>query len=282
LSSFGERLLETFSSKGNLCVGLDPSPEILKAWDLPVSVVGLRDFGNQVLDCLGEGVGIIKPQVAFYESFGSIGFSILEELLVRAKKEELFVIGDAKRGDIGSTMTGYYNAWLSETAPFVVDALTLSPYLGFGALEPIIEMAHKSGRGVFVLVATSNPEATEVQLAKTEYSSVAKSVFTYSEALNRKLAPGESIGPVGAVLGATLDLSKYGLDTKALTNVPILAPGFGSQGVLLSDSRAIYGKLAHQVVYNVSRSVLSVGAIDLAAAIESASIELAQSLSGDL
>jgi orotidine-5'-phosphate decarboxylase len=281
LSSFSERLLETFTRNGNLCVGLDPSPEILSAWNQPFSISGLRDFGNQVLDLVSDEVGIIKPQVAFYESFGSGGFKVLEDLLERASSEGLLVIGDAKRGDIGSTMDGYYNGWLSETAPFVVDALTLSPYLGFGSLEPVIEKAHNFGKGVFVLVATSNMEAYEIQSAKTKDSTVARSVFVALESMNNKFSTNGSLGSVGAVLGATLDLGKYGLDLESKTNVPILAPGFGSQGASLSRARSIYGNFAQQVIYSVSRSVLSAGAVGFAAAVKESSLELAAGIRGE-
>ena len=280
MSSFGEKLIETFSRSGNLCVGLDPHPKILESWNLGNTVAGLREFGDRVLDAVAGNSGIIKPQVSFYESFGSGGFKVLEDLLQRASSLGLLVIADAKRGDIGTTMDGYYQAWLSEAAPFLCDALTLSPYLGFGSLEVVIEKANQNNKGVFVLVATSNKEAVEIQLARTATGSVAKSIYSHLEEINLRLHPSLSLGSAGAVLGATLDLGDFGIEKDVSSHVPILAPGFGAQGAMLSDAKRLYALLSPQVIYNVSRSVLSMEPRLVANAISEASAELAASLDG--
>ena len=157
--------VETAFSTGQLCVGIDPHAELLLDNGFEDSVVGLKSFSFAMLDAISESATIVKPQVAFYERFGAKGLLVLEELLSEASKRKLFVIADAKRGDIGSTMQGYADAWLSKDAPFICDALTVSPYLGVGAMENAVSTAIDRNKGLFVLAATSNSEAATIQRA---------------------------------------------------------------------------------------------------------------------
>lgn len=283
-SSFGIRLADAFVAHGQLCVGVDPHSALLEDWGLSDDVAGLESFSNTVIDEAAGRVGIIKPQVSFFERFGSKGFAVLESVCERATQAGLLVIMDIKRGDIGSTMDGYFEAWLGQSAPFICDAVTVSPYLGFDSLKPFMAAATERGKGVFVLAATSNPEAAVLQQAMvTEDSSVAASVWAGLESVNNITAlPGQSIGNFGAVLGATLNLNRFGLGQVTTTAqpvaTPILAPGFGAQGARLADAGRLFGVAAHQTIASVSRSVLQAGALGLDTAIDQAKQELAEGL----
>ena len=279
-TSFGVKLSESFKKYGQLCIGIDPHASLLSGWGLEDNVQGLESFTNSVLDSAVGRVGIIKPQVSFFERHGSRGFAALEKLAERAAQTDLLVIMDAKRGDIGTTMDAYFDAWLGQNAPFVSDALTVSPYLGFGSLKDTLSGALERGKGVFVLAATSNPEGASVQRASLGEKTLAKSIWDSLSEINAVTAAGKAkLGSFGAVLGATLSLQSFGLgavlDGQSNSATPILAPGFGAQGAELSASKQLFGAGAAQVIHSVSRSVLQAGATVLAKSIESAKAELA-------
>lgn len=281
-SSFGSRLQKGFEKYGQLCVGIDPHAALLEEWALEDTVEGLRSFSFAVLEAAVDRVAVIKPQVSFFERHGSKGFEVLEQLALRAAESDIQVIMDAKRGDIGSTMDGYFDAWLGKTAPFVCDALTVSPYLGFDSLQTVMSEALERGKGLFILAATSNPEGKQVQRAKNGETSVAAEIYAALEAANRVSADANArVGSFGAVVGATLNLSAFGLasiqsDASQLT--PLLAPGFGAQGAQLSDAGDLFGASANRVLASVSRSVLSAGGLQIANAIDAAKAELAAGL----
>ena len=185
--SFGSQLVRTFEQFGHLCVGIDPHPHLLEAWGLGDTSDSLLTFGKTVIDaCQGE-IGIIKPQVAFFERHGSKGFAVLEELSEYAASAKLLVIMDAKRGDIGTTMDGYFDAWLGKAAPYFADALTVSPFLGFDSLLPTLSEAHERGKGVFMLAATSNEEAKELQSSTFDGNTVAGTIWNKLNAANRAI-----------------------------------------------------------------------------------------------
>jgi len=282
-ASFGSRLATAFAQHGQLCVGVDPHSALLTDWGLTDDVAGLETFARSVVAAAAGQVGIIKPQVSFFERFGSRGFAVLEKLGEEAREAGLLVIMDAKRGDIGSTMDAYFDAWLGKSAPFYSDALTVSPYLGFDSLKPFMAGAVERGKGLFVLSATSNPEGAALQTALTDEKTIAASIFDGLTNVNAITSgPGELMGSFGAVLGATLNLSRFGLG-ELLTipqpiTTPILAPGFGAQGATLGQIRGLFGVAADQVIASVSRSVLGAGPGGISAAIESAKAELAQGL----
>lgn len=278
--SFGSKLADSFAKYGQLCVGIDPHSALLSQWGLEDDVNGLEKFANAVLDSAVSRVGIIKPQVSFFERHGSKGFAVLERLAARAAETDLLVIMDAKRGDIGTTMDAYFDAWLGRNAPFICDALTVSPYLGIGSLNDTLSGSAERGKGVFVLAATSNPEGASVQRATIGGKTLAKSIWESLEEINAVTASGNArFGSFGAVLGATLNLQSFGLgevmNGQPYAATPILAPGFGAQGAELSASKQIFGEAASQVIHSVSRSVLQTGEAGLAKAIDSAKAELA-------
>lgn len=269
MSSFGDRLQQGFKSKGQLCVGIDPSYEQLQSWGLPQSKDGVRSFSMAVLDAAADQVAVVKPQVAFFEQFGSAGFEVLVDVMQEASSRGLLVIADAKRGDIGSTMNGYARAWLSEDAAFVCDALTVSPYLGPESLDQTVELALSNNRGLFILAATSNPEARSFQSAITSGSSVARDVYDYATG-HRKGA----LGSVGVVIGATVDCALLGIDVEKPSNVPVLVPGFGSQGVDLLNAGQLLKAFAPVSICSVSRSVAGSSKQGLAERISMAKSEL--------
>jgi orotidine-5'-phosphate decarboxylase len=270
VSSFGLRLLNAFRLRGHLCVGIDPSLEQLRSWNLPETAEGARSFAMEVLDAAAGQVGVIKPQVSFFEQFGPAGFQVLSEIMQEATARDLLVIADAKRGDIGSTMEGYVNAWLSKEAVFVCDALTLSPYLGADSLNQTVRAALDNKRGLFILAATSNPEALKLQGAIGDGKSVARSVFDYAIAQSQG-----ALGSIGVVIGATVDAHALGIDLTVPSSIPVLVPGFGSQGAELSTAGALMNAFAPVCIYSVSRSVAGATKDGISHRIESANSELA-------
>ena len=277
-ASFGSRLADVLETTGGLCVGIDPHAWLLDEWGLPTSAAGVRELGLRAVEATAGSAGVVKPQVAFFERWGSAGFAALEDVLAAARDAGLIVIGDAKRGDVGSTMDGYAEAWFAPDSPLRVDALTVSPYLGFDSLRSTIDRARQVGAGVFVLAATSNPEARAGQTARVagpDGTSRALAAGIVDQVRDDDQAAGETrLGSVGLVLGATVDLASYGIDTAALTGVPVLAPGFGHQGARVSDLTALYGAAARTVLVSTSRGVLAAGPDGMAAAVRDAAEEV--------
>lgn len=254
---FGSRLQAAMAARGPLCVGIDPHPSLLAAWGLADDVDGLRRFSHTVVESVASLAAAVKPQVALYERHGSAGMAVLEELLAAAAASGVLSIADAKRGDIGSTMAAYADAWLRDGSPLAADSVTLSPYLGFESLRPALDLAAATGRGVFVLALTSNPEGASVQHAGGD-DSVARRIATAAAAENSRY-PG-TMGSVGLVVGATVGqaLEDLGLDLAAVRG-PVLAPGLGAQGATPADLRATFGSAYPLVLGTSSRDILSAG-----------------------
>lgn len=281
-TSFASRLQGSFDRYGQLCIGVDPHQSLLHDWGLDDSAQGLQTFAFSVLDAAVGRAAAIKPQVSFFERHGSRGFAVLESFAERAATADIQVIMDAKRGDIGSTMDGYFDAWLSKTAPFVCDALTVSPYLGFDSLNEVMSGALENGKGLFVLAATSNPEGKSTQRAKFEEQTIAANIWNKLESVNQINAdPNAMLGSFGAVVGATLNLHAFGLSSIQIEQsliTPILAPGFGAQGAMLVEARELFGNSANRVLASVSRSILNAGVSQIGNAIDQANAELAAGL----
>lgn len=263
---FGERLQRAFTAHGRLCVGIDPHAWLLADWGLPDSAAGVESFGRQVVAAAAGLVGIVKPQVAFFERFGSAGYMALERTLADARAAGLLVIADVKRGDLGTSSEAYAQAWLGAGSPLEVDAITLSAYMGVGSLDAAIGLAGDSGKGLFLLSATSNPEAAVIQRAVVADGdraglSVARAILDDVAERNAAATTGP-LGSIGVVLGATLDLAGFGIDVAAAPSValsPVLAPGFGHQGADVANLNALYGGYARGVIVSESRSVLAAG-----------------------
>lgn len=268
-ASFGARLDAIVAARGRLCVGIDPHAELLDRWGLDDSAASAREFGLRVVDAVAGRAGIVKPQVAFFERHGSAGYLALERVLAEARAAGLLVIADAKRGDIGSSIEGYGDAWLTPGSSLEADALTVNPYLGLGALEPVRRTAERAAKGLFVLAATSNPEGIALQRSVLQQSSragssVAQAIVSGVMAWNESAseAADRVSGSMGVVIGATVDLPATGLDIGTQTpspGLPILAPGFGHQGGEIADMRGVFGAFAGGVIVSESRSILSAG-----------------------
>jgi orotidine-5'-phosphate decarboxylase len=252
---FGARVTTAVSLRGPLCVGIDPHPELLRAWELPTDAGGLERFAETCVEALGGEIAVVKPQSAFFETYGSRGIAVLERLIAEFRRSGALVLLDVKRGDVGSTMAAYAAAYLADGAPLAADAITLSPYLGFGSLEPALAAAEQTGRGVFVLARTSNPEGASVQQATGDGGrSIAQAMVDEAAARNTGMSP---LGTVGLVIGATVGAG-HGLDLSSL-NGTILAPGFGAQGGTVADLRAIFGDSLRHVLPSSSRGILRHG-----------------------
>ncbi|MER7517459.1 orotidine-5'-phosphate decarboxylase [Streptomyces sp. NPDC126499] len=252
--SFGTRLRSAMDERGPLCVGIDPHAALLDSWGLADDIAGLERFTYTVVEALAGTVAVFKPQAAFFERFGSRGVAVLERAVADLREAGGLVVMDAKRGDIGSTMAAYAEAFLRKDSPLFSDALTVSPYLGYGSLKPAVDLARESGAGLFVLALTSNPEGAEVQRAVREDGrTVGATMLAHLAEENAGESP---MGSFGAVVGATLgDLSAFDLDI----NGPLLAPGIGAQGATAADLPAVFGAAVRNVVPNVSRGVLKEG-----------------------
>ncbi len=255
-SAFAVRIAAAVRQHGPLCAGIDPSAELLHGWELEDGPKGLRTFGRVCIEAFAGTVGVIKPQVAFFERHGSAGLAELERLISDASAAGLVVIADAKRGDIDSTAAAYADAWLSDGSPLAADAVTVHPYLGLGALAPCIELAGKTGRGVIVVTRSSNPEGRSLQEATTASgASVEDELLQEIAAWNA--APGIPAGTVGAVIGATLTPSAFALSQ--LGGV-IVAPGLGAQGAGPKEVGALFaGCPPGTVVASSSRGLLRAG-----------------------
>ncbi|MGB4778433.1 orotidine-5'-phosphate decarboxylase [Microbacterium sp.] len=266
MSTFGERVRAAIAAHGRLCVGIDPHETLLHDWGLPVDASGVREFGLRTVDAAASRVGIVKPQVSFFERFGSAGFAALEGVMAAARAAGLIVIADAKRGDIGTTMDAYADAWLTPGAPLEADALTANPYLGVGTLTHAFDLAEAHGKGVLVLAATSNPDAFTAQRALlSDGATVSAGIIAEVSARNAQRTPPGEWAALGFVVGATVDWHEAGLSVP-VPSAPILAPGFGHQGAAPADL-VRYGTAAATVVASESRSILSAGPDHLAARI---------------
>ena len=256
MTGFGARLAEAKALRGPLCLGIDPHPALLEAWGLPTTPDGLAAFCDTCIEAFA-GFAVVKPQVAFFEAYGSLGYAVLERTITALGAAGVLVLADAKRGDIGTTMAAYAAAWAGES-PLAADAVTASPYLGFGSLRPLLETAAAHDRGVFVVAASSNPEGATVQHAEFDGRSVAQLIVDQAAVINKSAAHSSNsgeLGYVGVVVGATVfqppDLSALG--------GPVLVPGIGAQGGRPEALAGLGGAEPGQLLPAVSREVLRAG-----------------------
>ena len=255
--SFGSRLSDRVEARGRLCVGIDPHPALRDRWGLTDSVFGLEKFALTAVEALAGAVAVVKPQSAFFERHGSRGIGVLEQVIDGCRELGALVLLDVKRGDIGSTVQAYADAYLDPRSPLAADAVTASPFLGVGSLDPLVETALAHGAGVFLLALTSNPEGPQVQHAITaDGRTVAARVL---DAVATRNAGIDGPGSVGAVVGATIqrptDVSAEQLDV----NGPLLVPGVGAQGGTVDDVRRIFGAATRHVLPSSSREILAAG-----------------------
>jgi orotidine-5'-phosphate decarboxylase len=255
--TFGSRLAEVLSTRGRLCVGIDPHPSLLDDWGLTDSVFGLERFAMTAVEAFGAVAPVVKPQSAFFERHGSKGVAVLEQVIEGCREQGALVLVDAKRGDIGSTVQAYADAYLDPTSPLAADAVTASPFLGIGSLDPLFDTALANDAGVFVLALTSNPDGPQVQHAVTADGRTVAAVVL--DAVATRNADAEGLGSIGAVVGATIDpptdIGPENFDVDG----PLLVPGIGAQGGTVADVRRIFGPAAKNVLPSSSREILATG-----------------------
>jgi orotidine-5'-phosphate decarboxylase len=277
--SFAAKVREAVAATGPLCAGIDPSVALLEQWGLDRDAAGLLQFGRRCVEAFAGVVPVVKPQVAFFEQFGSGGMAALETVMAEARSAGLLVVADVKRGDIGNTMEAYASAWLDPDSTLAADAVTALPYLGLGSLDPMIELAAAHGRGVIVVVRSSNPEGRSLQQARTR-GGTGPAVEDLLLAAIAERNHGGRIpeGTIGAVVGATLGPSEFRL---ADLGGVILAPGVGAQGGTAAGVGALFGACPPgSVLASSSRSLLARGpdVTALAEAAEKARDEMADVL----
>jgi orotidine-5'-phosphate decarboxylase len=257
---FAARLAARIRQHSPLCIGIDPSASLLKSCGLPDSADGALAFGQLVLKAADYRLAIVKPQSAYFERYGSAGIRALEELAAEARRKEVLVLLDVKRGDIDTTGEAYLEAFFGPQSTLRGDAVTLSAYLGLGALDKAIRYAVKNEGGVFVVVRSSNPEGQALQTARqADGLTVAESLCRGITALNRRFAGDEpgTMGPVGAVVGATCEDAAQVV--AAMPGAFILAPGVGAQGATFADVERRMPAARGRVLPSVSRGVLANG-----------------------
>lgn len=264
MKTFSDRLVAAVRQYGPLCVGLDPRWECLpvlfrKPGCNPAQ--GVEAFCRRVLELVRPYAGVVKPQAAFFEWLGPEGLAVMQRLLAEARSMGFVTILDAKRGDIASTAQAYAEAAFTgfvidgESRPvWDADALTINPYLGEDSVEPFLSVARQSGRGLFVLVRTSNPGAGlfQDQLCGGQplYRLVAEAVNRWNE----PTVGSAGLGDVGAVVGATHPRELREL-REAMPHVWFLVPGYGAQGGTATDVKAAYRPDGLGAIVNSSRGI---------------------------
>lgn len=251
-AAYRSRLKQLVAQRGNLCVGIDPHESLVRAWGYEYDPAGLERVSRDLVAAVGDQVAVFKPQSAFFECFGSAGTRVLARVLADIAQAGALSLLDVKRGDIGSTMAAYAYAYLSGNTDLTADAITVSPYLGFGALQPAVDLAHATGRGLYVLCLTSNPEGAQVQLAVQDERTVAQQVVDAANLANT--ASGQDA--IGLVIGATHD--RVEVDLTGFTG-SILVPGIGAQGGSIGSLAGLFGESAQNALPSASRQVMSAG-----------------------
>lgn len=266
MTDFATRLQAQIRAHSPLCVGIDPSATLLRQAGLPDSPEGALAFGKRVLEASDYRISLLKPQSAYFERFGSAGLRAVEELTALARSRDILVLLDGKRGDIDTTGAAYAEGYFSSTTTLRVDAITVHPYLGLGALNPLLDIALAADGGVFVVVRSSNPQGRELQTARlASGETVSERLCSEITARNRQfieqrhgMESDQALGPVGAVVGATCD--DAAATVAALPRAFILAPGVGAQGATIEDVLTRMPEARGRVLPNVSRAILANGA----------------------
>lgn len=258
--SFGAVFTDRRKKYSALCVGIDPSVQLLKEWGLTVDPSGLRRFVDVILDAVGDSVAVVKPQSAFFEQFGPQGLSELQRLCATFTSKGVLVIIDCKRSDIGHSMEAYARTYLGPDRAYDAAAITLNAYMGFETLKPATDAAAASGQAVFVVVSSSNPEGLLLQSARTNGVPITEMLAGAIVAENRALVRqnGSKIGHCGAVCGFSHDRSPRALLEK-LPEAPILVPGLGAQGGTCKAYIKEFDGYLERSIPSVGRSILAAG-----------------------
>lgn len=250
---FGDALIAAARSKSPVCVGLDPLMEKLPE-GMAKDADGALQFGKAIIDAVADIACVIKPQLAYYELMGWEGMKAFWETCAYAKEKGLLVIADAKRSDIGSTARAYADAYLYAGSP--VDAMTVNPYLGSDGVQPFIETAAGNGKGIFVLVKTSNASSGELQDLPVGDEVVHEHLAQLVESWGmHHIGPETNMSFVGAVVGATYPEELTYLRT-LMPHIPFLIPGYGAQGGTAEDAKRGFLPDGTGAIVNASRSII--------------------------
>jgi len=274
MDNFADRLMRACKEKNSIAVvGIDPRLDMLPGTlldsavrkhgeSLEAGAVALAEFSRRVIDAVAEYAVAVKPQSAFFEVLGPDGMTALREVIGHAHQAGLLVIADVKRSDIGSTAEAYASGFLGEVKvgqtklrPWGADAVSVSPYLGSDGLVPFIECAKEHGRGVFVLVKTSNPSSGELQDLNADGVPIFERVGKWVAEHARELMGSSGYSSLGAVVGATYPDQLARLREIMPKNI-ILIPGYGAQGGTASDVRCGLNADGLGAIVNASRSVI--------------------------
>ena len=270
MSTFADRLCLGILERDAPCVvGIDPvlayipdsfvrECDLQRDGELEEQARIIEAYSLLTLEAVHELVPAVKPQMAYFELYGSYGMRALERVIETARAMGLLVLLDGKRGDIGSTSRAYADAYLAKTParPWQVDCLTLNPYLGEDSLSPFVDVALDNEKGLFVCVRTSNPGADVTQLQQTQdgrllYEVVADMVND----LNERAVGAHGFGSIGAVVGATQAEAAYKL-RKRMPRCLFLVPGYGAQGGSLDTVRACFTEDGRGAIVNSARAVM--------------------------
>jgi len=270
MTSYAQRLHEQVQAKRTpALVGLDPRLDQLpksivesarqrETDQVAIAAAAFEEFCVRIIDVVAALVPAVKPQAAFFEEWGPDGCLALARVIRYARKSGLIVICDAKRGDIGSTAEAYARAYLAgedpQAAVWAADALTVNPYLGRDTLEPFVEVAQQRGAGIYVLVRTSNPGAGTLQDRRSDSKPIYEHVAGVVEELALETSGEGRYGSVGAVVGATYPRELAELH-ELMPHVPLLVPGYGSQGGNAADVAGAFDADGLGAVVNNSRGI---------------------------
>ena len=272
---FADRVCAAVDATGSpVVVGLDPRPESLpphllvecrdESGDAPQAVASaFWRFNRGIIDAVRDVVPAVKPQLAFYERYGIAGLQAFARTAAYAREAGLLVIADGKRNDIGATASAYAEAYLGaspacgEPAPgdFTADALTVNPFLGRDGVQPFIDWADLNGRGVFVLVRTSNPSAADVQDLQVDGRPLYERIGELVEDWGEKSRGQNGYSCVGAVVGATWPEQAARL-RDLMPHTLFLVPGYGAQGAGAADVARCFDARGHGALVNASRSII--------------------------
>jgi orotidine-5'-phosphate decarboxylase len=284
---FFERLEQARTERKTvLCVGIDPRldrlpPHVRKAAGDDVEVA-LSWFGHEILDRAAPHAACVKVQIGFFEAHGLAGLKAYVSILGEARRRGIPVIADVKRGDIGTTAEGYASAHLRPGSDLEADALTVNPYLGGDSLEPFVKVAAGTGKGVYVLVRTSNPGARDLQ--ELVVAPDGRPLFEHVAAMVERIdarASGGGTPVLGAVVGATAPEAGRALRAR-MPRTPFLVPGYGAQGATAADVAACARPDGGGIVVNASRSIIDPegGAADWRGAVVRAATAAKEELHG--
>lgn len=262
---FADRVLEAVDQKQSfLVVGIDPSlerlpqamlreAEVAGGSALKVAERALTQFGTELVQATASYAVAVKPQLAFFERYGSYGMRAFETIVRVAKEHGLLVIADGKRNDIGSTAEAYAAAYL-EDGPLAVDALTVNAYLGSDGIGPFLKRCKANGRGVFILVKTSNPSSGEFQDAIVDRQPLYERMGLAVQAWNEPIG-ARGFGAAGAVVGATYP-DQLAEMRRVMPNALFLVPGYGAQGGTADDVVPAFNEQGYGGLINSSRGIM--------------------------